>query len=96
MRDTVAVDILDAEIKPADDLPVARVETPNVSVRNGAHLAIAQRLVTLGVVRIAPERVAEVLAEQSAGTAPSMIARRLGVGYSTVTRILKHQQEVTA
>ncbi|MFN3003260.1 DUF2637 domain-containing protein [Mycolicibacterium wolinskyi] len=92
MQDTAAADILNEVIAPADDQPVACEETPNVPVHNGAHLAIAQRLVTLGVVRIAPERVAEVLAEQSAGTAPSMIARRLGVGYSTVTRILKHQE----
>lgn len=57
-----------------------------------AHLTVAQRLVTQGVVRISTERVAAVLAERSAGAAPSMIARRLGVGYSTVTRILEHQE----
>ncbi|BBY33367.1 hypothetical protein BST33_10005 [Mycolicibacter minnesotensis] len=57
-----------------------------------AHLAVAHRIVDRGVVRISPERVAQVLAEHSAGAAPSMIARRLGVGYSTVTRILDHHQ----
>ena len=56
------------------------------------HLVAAHRLVTQGIVRIAPERVAQVLAEHSAGAAPSMIARRLGVGYSTVQRVIGHHQ----
>ncbi|ULP47337.1 DUF2637 domain-containing protein [Mycolicibacter virginiensis] len=73
-------DLLDKQIiqpKPAPD----------------AHLAAAHRLVAQGIVRISPERVAKVLAEQSAGTAPSMIARRLSVGYSTVTKILENQPQ---
>lgn len=71
----------------------------HVEAHNSAHtetapdarLAAAHRLVAQGIVRISPERVAKVLAEQSAGTAPSMIARRLSVGYSTVTKILENQ-----
>jgi hypothetical protein len=31
-----------------------------------------------------------VLAEHADGTAPSMIARKLSVGYTTVLRILEH------
>jgi hypothetical protein len=39
------------------------------------------------VTRIDRPRVAAVLAELAAGTAPSTIARKLGVGYATVSRI---------
>ncbi|MGV0772037.1 DUF2637 domain-containing protein [Mycobacterium syngnathidarum] len=69
----------------------AAVEPVERPAHDGAHLAVAERIVAQGVVRIAAERVAAVLAEQGAGTAPSMIARRLGVGYSTVQRILTHR-----
>ncbi|OCB42535.1 hypothetical protein A5721_27920 [Mycobacterium vulneris] len=55
----------------------------------GAHLEIAQRIVAQGVTRIAPERVAKVLAvyAQTAAT-PSIIARKTGVHHETVERIL--------
>lgn len=58
------------------------------AVHTDAHLAAAQSIVERGVVRIAPERVAKVLEAHAAGTAPSTIQRTLGVGYSTVRRIL--------
>ncbi|MFN3005114.1 hypothetical protein [Mycolicibacterium wolinskyi] len=54
------------------------------------HAIAAQRIVAQGAVRIAPERVAAVLAERAEGTAPSMIARKHGVGYDTVKSILSH------
>lgn len=56
------------------------------------HLVVARRIVGQGTVRIAPERVAQVLEAHAAGTAPSTIQRTLKVGYSTVQRILDYQQ----
>ncbi|ASR84827.1 membrane protein [Mycobacterium phage Hurricane] len=56
----------------------------------GVHAVAAERIVSEGVTRIDRGKVAEVLAEHAEGTAPSMIARKLGVGYSTVVRILEH------
>lgn len=61
-------------------------------VHAAAHLATAQRIVEQGAVRIAPERVAQVLQAHAAGTAPSAIQRRLKVGYSTVLRIVEHRE----
>ncbi|MGW4097109.1 DUF2637 domain-containing protein [Mycobacterium sp. NPDC004974] len=57
--------------------------------QDAAHLEIAQRIVAQGVTRIAPERVANVLAvyAQTAAT-PSIIARKTGVHHETVERIL--------
>ncbi|AOZ64419.1 LamD-like protein [Mycobacterium phage Marcoliusprime] len=60
--------------EPATDLPVEA----------------AERLLDAGVTRIDRVKVAQVLAEHAEGTAPSMIARKLSVGYSTVVRILEH------
>jgi hypothetical protein len=68
------------------------------SVRNGALLraldapvadwtAAADKLIGAGVTRIERDRVATVLAELADGTAPSTIARKVGVGYATVARI---------
>lgn len=83
----------------ADTAPSVHVEvhnTTHAAVYADAHLAAAQRMVEQGVVRIAPERVAQVLEAHAAGTAPSTIQRTLGVGYSTVLRIVEHQlQEAT-
>lgn len=56
-----------------------------------AHLPAAERIVAQGVVRIDRAKVAAILAEHADGTAPSMIARKVQVGYSTVSRILEHQ-----
>lgn len=64
--------------------------------QDGAHLAIAHRIVGQGVVRIAPERVAQVLDAHAAGTAPSAIQRSLKVGYTTVQRILNYLPQETA
>jgi DNA invertase Pin-like site-specific DNA recombinase len=44
------------------------------------------------VTRIERDKLAQVLAELADGTAPSTIARTLGVGYTTVARILEHLQ----
>lgn len=60
------------------------------SAHLAAHLPAAEAIVAQGVTRIDRVKVAEVLAEHSDGTAPSMIARKLSVGYSTVVRILDH------
>lgn len=58
------------------------------------YLPVAERIISDGIVRIDRVKVAQVLTEQASGAAPSMIARKLGVGYTTVTRILDHQQRV--
>ncbi|ARQ95520.1 hypothetical protein I5G81_gp81 [Mycobacterium phage Shandong1] len=55
-----------------------------------AHMPAAERIVAQGVTRIDRVKVAEVLAAHADGTAPSMIARKLQVGYTTVVRILDH------
>ncbi|WNM75435.1 membrane protein [Mycobacterium Phage TiniBug] len=54
------------------------------------HLPAAEAILAAGVTRIDRVKVAEVLAEHAADVKPSMIARKLGVGYSTVVRILDH------
>lgn len=55
------------------------------------YIDAAETMLDEGVTRIDRVKVAQVLHEQAEGTAPSMIARKLGVGYSTVVRILEHQ-----
>lgn len=59
------------------------------------HVEAAARIVEAGVTRVDALRVARVLAEYTAGTAPSTIARKLRMGYETVACILDHhtQQE---
>lgn len=83
----------------ADTRPPLHVEVHNTvhsATHADARLAAAQRIVERGVVRIAPERVAQVLEAYAAGTAPSTIQRTLKVGYTTVQRIIDHQlQEAT-
>jgi hypothetical protein len=59
---------------------------------DGEHHATADALIGAGVTRIARDRVAQVLAELADGTAPSTVARRLGVGYQTVARIAETQR----
>lgn len=54
------------------------------------HVESAGRMVEAGVTRIDALRVARVLAEYDAETAPSTIARKLSVGYETVVKILDH------
>uniref|UniRef100_A0AAU8GPL6 Helix-turn-helix DNA binding domain n=1 Tax=Mycobacterium phage Pharb TaxID=3136626 RepID=A0AAU8GPL6_9VIRU len=66
------------------------VETTTDPALFGVHAIAAERIVSEGVTRIDRGKVAEVLAEHAQGTAPSMIARKLSVGYSTVVRILEH------
>lgn len=61
-----------------------------VEASHAVHAADAERIVEAGVTRIDRVKVAEVLAEHARGVAPSMIARKLAVGYSTVVRILDH------
>ncbi|ASR85964.1 hypothetical protein SEA_PEANAM_82 [Mycobacterium phage Peanam] len=81
---------------PADSQPGA-LSVASLIAREAAtsdalaeHLPAAEAIVGAGVTRIDRVKVAEVLAAHSDGTAPSMIARKLGVGYSTVVRILDH------
>jgi len=86
----------------AEPRTFARFAPPNGAVveHNGAPLhhlpgpiaprdwtAAADKLIVDGVTRIERGKVASVLAELADGTAPSTIARRVGVGYATVTRI---------
>ena len=65
------------------------------SVRTGALLhaldapvadwtVVADELIGTGVTRLGRDKVAAVLAELADGTAPSTVARRVGVGYATV------------
>ena len=54
---------------------------------DGAHHVKADELIGAGVTRLDRDKVAAVLAELDAGTAPSTVARRLSVGYQTVSRI---------
>ncbi|AIM50406.1 hypothetical protein PBI_OMNICRON_73 [Mycobacterium phage Omnicron] len=64
------------------------------------HHAEAERIVKAGVTRIDRGKVAAVLHEHAQGGRPSMIARKLNVGYPTVQRIIDHtteqRQEVNA
>lgn len=57
------------------------------------HVEAAARIVEAGVTRVEPLRVARVLAEYTAGTAPSTIARKLRMGYETVACILDFYTE---
>lgn len=67
------------------------VRTDAQPAHDSAHAVTAERIVAAGVVRIAPDRVAKVLAAHAEGVKPSAIQRSLGVGYSTVLRIIEHQ-----
>lgn len=49
--------------------------------------AQADELISAGVTRVDRDKVAAVLAELAVGTAPSTVARKVGVGYATVARI---------
>jgi hypothetical protein len=62
----------------------APVEQP---VQQPDWLAEADGLIDAGATRIHRDKAALVLAELAEGTAPSTIARKVGVGYSTVARI---------
>ncbi|ATS92824.1 membrane protein [Mycobacterium phage Sulley] len=96
---------LPAELQPDAHLVVREADGPapgGVSVADliareaatsnalAAHLSAAEAILDAGVTRIDRVKVAEVLAEHDADVKPSMIARKLGVGYSTVVRILDH------
>ncbi len=78
------------------DLPAGRgVSVAELIARESVdvdevHMLAAERIVAQGVTRIDRVKVAEVIAEHAHGTAPSMIARKLSVGYTTVVRILDH------
>jgi hypothetical protein len=60
--------------------------------------AAADELIGAGVTRIDRDKAATVLAELAGGTAPSTVARKHGVGYTTVIRIAEttKQQEIRA
>jgi hypothetical protein len=53
--------------------------------------AQADELIGAGVTRIDRDKVAAVLAALAGGTAPSTVARNVGVGYATVARIADRQ-----
>ncbi|MDM2104802.1 DUF2637 domain-containing protein [Mycobacteroides abscessus] len=57
------------------------------------HVEAAARIVEAGITRVDALRVARVLAEYTAGTAPSTIARKLRMGYETVACILDFYTE---
>lgn len=87
--------------RDADEQHVARVlptTDPAIALddRWAAHLSTAERIVTDGVTRIDRVKVAQVLAEHHDGTAPATIARKLGVGYSTVVRIVGRDAQTGA
>lgn len=63
---------------------------PRVSV--DPFMVAAARILAAGVTRIDRVKIAEVLREHADDVAPSTIARKLGVGYDTVVRILDHHR----
>lgn len=80
-----------------DPVPSGAVSVADLIAREAAtsdalaaHLPAAEAILAAGVTRIDRVKVAEVLAEHEADVRPSMIARKVGVGYSTVVRILDH------
>lgn len=85
VRNGVHLHQLDA---PVADFPISNREVPT-SLNDWT--VQADELIGAGVTRLDRDRVAAVLAELEKGTAPSTIARRHGVGYSTVTRIAATQ-----
>lgn len=92
------VDELAAEVMRHVVEPVSAVAGADSSSEVSGELReAAERLVDAGATRIDRERVARVLHEHANGVRPSMIARKLGVGYSTVVRILhEHRRDVDA
>ncbi|ASR85765.1 hypothetical protein SEA_EDUGATOR_68 [Mycobacterium phage Edugator] len=87
---------VDPAAPPAPRLTVADVMARTEQERADAlriaeeHRAAAERIVAAGVTRIDRGKVAHVLHEHAQNTAPSMIARKLNVGYPTVQRIIEH------
>ncbi|QFG14127.1 membrane protein [Mycobacterium phage Curiosium] len=86
-----------SEESPHDPVPSGAVSVADLIAREAAtsdalaaHLPAAEAILAAGVTRIDRVKVAEVLAEHDADVRPSMIARKVGVGYSTVVRILDH------
>ncbi|AXQ53092.1 hypothetical protein SEA_RANDO14_72 [Mycobacterium phage Rando14] len=74
---------------------VARDEAERADAQRIAdeHHAEAERIVKAGVTRIDRGKVAAVLHEHAQGGRPSMIARKLNVGYPTVKSIIEHTTE---
>ena len=66
-----------------------RIENGTIVFAEGRIVAVGgpDTPIPAGVTRIECGRVAAVLAELADGTAPSTVARKLGVGYATVARI---------
>ncbi|WNM67563.1 membrane protein [Mycobacterium phage Shadow1] len=97
-RGLSVADLIARETAAAVESQPVDVEPSTDPALFSPHAVAAARLVDEGVTRIDRAKVAQVLAEHAEGTAPSMIARKLQVGYSTVVRILDHHtaQEVSA
>ncbi|BBZ65789.1 hypothetical protein MINS_12180 [Mycolicibacterium insubricum] len=72
---------------------VAQIVARETTDQWTAMLPEAESVIAAGITRIDRVKVAQVLAAADTGTAPSAIARNLGVGYSTVTRILDHTEQ---
>ncbi|AON96724.1 DNA binding domain protein [Mycobacterium phage Gengar] len=106
----VRVDVDDTAPQIQPGPPAARLTVADVMARTEReradaervaddHLAAAERIVAAGVTRIDRGKVAQVLHAHAQNTAPSMIARKLNVGYPTVQRIIEHatvREEVNA
>jgi hypothetical protein len=66
-------------------VPLHSLGAPAVAA--GDWTAAVDQMVDAVVTRLARDELAAVLAELADGTAPSTIARKVGVGYATVARI---------
>lgn len=66
----------------------ARARDAAQQAQAAVHAEIATRLTAQGLVRIAPERIVNVLDAHAEGVKPGTIARTLRVGYGTVKTIV--------
>jgi hypothetical protein len=69
------------------DAPAEGTRSASTPGAPGDWVVAADELIGAGVTRIGRDKAALVLSELAAGTAPSTVARKVGVGYSTVARI---------
>jgi Protein of unknown function (DUF2637) len=74
-------------VVPHNGVPLHSISAPPGEVQYEPLLAAADQLISAGVTRLGRDKLAQVLAGLAAGTAPSTVARNVGVGYATVARI---------
>lgn len=86
---TATIELIDDDSTGDDDA----VDDASMASVEVYHVEAAGRMVEAGVTRIDALRVARVLAEYDSNTAPSTIARKLGLGYETVVKILDSYTE---